>query len=135
LLALLDKCNNSDWKAEDAQGRTPGQVALQNNHKTVGTFLRSYTRITSSYDWLGWVLLPPFIIIMMGIAPTYPWFALGAVLVLGLFFVTPWRSHLFNEDKAYYLFLGLVGFSLVVNIKQSGDYLGKPPRSTDKNLL
>ncbi len=100
-------------------------MAAQNNKKTIANFLRGYKRITSSYDWLGWVLMPPYIIIMMGVAVTYPWFALAAVIALGLFFLTPWRPYLFNDDKAYYLFLGLVGFSLIVNIKQAGEYLGK----------
>jgi hypothetical protein len=125
LLALLDKCGNNDWRIEDAAGRTPAEVAKQNRKTDIFHYLRTYKPIRSNYDWLGWAVMPPYLIIAMGIAPSYPWVALAAALVLGLYCLLPWRAYLFNADKAYYIFLGLVGFSLVVNIKQVGDYLGK----------
>ncbi len=124
LLALLDKCNDSEWRLEDAQGRTAADVAKQNNKKNIAQYLQTYKPIRSNHDWLGWALMPPYLIIMMGLAPSYPWFALAAVLFLGLYCLTPWRGYLFNLDKTYYLFVGLTGFSLVVNVKQAGDYLG-----------
>lgn len=124
-MAILDKCKDGDWKREDATGRTPAMVAKQNNKKDIFSYLRNYKPIRSNYDWLGWAIMPPYLIIAMGLAPSYPWFALAAALVLGLYCVLPWRGYLFNADKAYYIFLGLVGFSLVVNIKQAGDYLGE----------
>jgi palmitoyltransferase len=124
LLALLDKCDNKTWKSLDDQGRDPIRVAEQNNQIHVARYLRKYRKLNTTLSPIGWSLIGPLLIMLLGIAPSHPWISLTIFGALIGYSASPFAPILLSGHKGYYFFFGLVYCSLAVDLVHAFRFYG-----------
>eukprot|EP00029_Vermamoeba_vermiformis_P010169 TRINITY_DN5292_c0_g1_i1.p1 TRINITY_DN5292_c0_g1~~TRINITY_DN5292_c0_g1_i1.p1 ORF type:complete len:492 (+),score=20.83 TRINITY_DN5292_c0_g1_i1:24-1478(+) len=127
LIALLEKCTNKTWKSKDDQGRDPIQVAQQNDQIHVAQYLRKYRKLNTALSPIGWSLIGPLLITLIGIAPTHPWIALLVLASLIGYSTTPFAPILLSGHRGYYFFFGLVYCSLGVDLVHAFKFYGFSP--------
>lgn len=109
----------------DEQGRDPIHVAEQNNQNHIAKYLRKYRKLNTTLSPIGWSLIGPLLITLIGIAPSHPWIALlifGAVIGYSR---SPFAPILLSGHRAYYFFFGLVYCSLAVDLVHAYRFYGK----------
>jgi hypothetical protein len=109
----------------DDQGRDPIRVAEQNNQIHVARYLRKYRKLNTTLSPIGWSLIGPLLIMLLGIAPSHPWISLMVFGALIGYSASPFAPILLSGHKGYYFFFGLVYCSLAVDLVHAFRFYGK----------